>query len=298
MRFPSRSALLLAVCFGFGAEASAQYRYDTWTTDNGLPQNGVRQIAQTPDGYLWFTTFDGLVRFDGVRFTTFGTGNTRGIINNRFTGLYGDTDGTLYATTMEDGVLTVYRDGGFTSYTSQQVPGHYIQRIQPDAQGELLFQTEDEDRTSKSWFYLRNRAFVFSHKDAPPAVLTITAKSGSTWSITTTEAIERRGTETIVYKLDIGPITYNLNWFEDSAGHIWLGEYAVHRLGGGLVRRYGDGDGLVRSIHHSFWEDPDGSVWFASGGGSTEGVGLVRHQDGELQVAGPARHRSFQAVQR
>ena len=31
-------------------------------------------------------TFDGLVRFDGVRFTTFGTGNTKGIVNNRFTG--------------------------------------------------------------------------------------------------------------------------------------------------------------------------------------------------------------------
>ena len=40
--------------------------------DNGLPQNGVRQMTQTPDGYLWFTTFDGLVRFDGVRFTTKG----------------------------------------------------------------------------------------------------------------------------------------------------------------------------------------------------------------------------------
>ncbi|MDP2319167.1 MAG: two-component regulator propeller domain-containing protein [Acidobacteriota bacterium] len=120
----------------------------------------------------------------------------------------------------------------------------------------------------------------------PPAVLTISGKSGSTWRITTTEATERRGAETIVYKLDVGPINYNLNWFEDSTGHLWLGEYAVHRLGGGLVRRYGEADGLVRSIHHSFWEDPDGNVWFASGGGSTEGVGLVRHQDGQLQVFG------------
>jgi diguanylate cyclase (GGDEF)-like protein len=287
MRDPwPRLVLSLVLCLGVALEASAQYRFDTWTTDNGLPQNGVRQITQTPDGYLWFTTFDGLVRFDGIRFTTFGTGNTKGIINNRFTGLYGDKDGTLYATTMEDGVLTVYRDGVFTSYTSQQVPGHYIQRIQPDAKGELLFQTEDEDRLSKSWFYLRNGAFVFSHKDVRPPVLSITGKSGSMWSITTTEAIERRGGQTTVYKLDIGPITYNLNWFEDSTGHIWLGEYAVHRLGGGVVERYGEADGLARSIHHSFWEDPDGSVWFASGGGSTEGVGLVRYQDRKLQVYG------------
>ncbi len=139
MSSPRSFAVTLLICLITSVEASAQYRYDTWTTDNGLPQNGVRQIAQTPDGYLWFTTFDGLVRFDGVRFTTFGTGNTKGIINNRFTGLYGDKDGTLYATTMEDGVLTVYRDGVFTSYDSNQVPGHYIQRIEPDARGELRF---------------------------------------------------------------------------------------------------------------------------------------------------------------
>ena len=90
-----RSVLWLLV----GGSAHAQYRFDVWTTDNGLPQNGVRAIAQTPDGYLWFTTFDGLVRFDGVHFTTFSTGNTKGIINDRFSGLYGAKDGTLYATT-------------------------------------------------------------------------------------------------------------------------------------------------------------------------------------------------------
>ncbi len=51
--------------------AFAQYRFDHWTADNGLPQNSVRDIVQTRDGYLWLTTFDGLVRFDGVRFTVF-----------------------------------------------------------------------------------------------------------------------------------------------------------------------------------------------------------------------------------
>src|SRR6266550_612745 len=43
------------------APTAAQYRFDHWTADNGLPQNSVREILQTQDGYLWFTTFDGLV---------------------------------------------------------------------------------------------------------------------------------------------------------------------------------------------------------------------------------------------
>jgi len=38
-----------------------------WQTDNGLPQNWVSSIAQTPDGYLWIgTRYGGLARFDSV----------------------------------------------------------------------------------------------------------------------------------------------------------------------------------------------------------------------------------------
>lgn len=48
--------------------------YDVWTTANGLPQNTVTGLAQTPDGYLWLSTFDGLARFDGVRFNIFDRG--------------------------------------------------------------------------------------------------------------------------------------------------------------------------------------------------------------------------------
>jgi signal transduction histidine kinase/ligand-binding sensor domain-containing protein len=43
----------------------------TWTTDQGLPQNFVRAITQTSDGFLWIGTMNGLARFDGLRFRTF-----------------------------------------------------------------------------------------------------------------------------------------------------------------------------------------------------------------------------------
>jgi Two component regulator propeller len=61
----------------------AQNRIDTWTTDNGLPQNSVTGLTQTPDGYIWFTTNDGLVRFDGVRFKVFNKSSAPEITNNR-----------------------------------------------------------------------------------------------------------------------------------------------------------------------------------------------------------------------
>ena len=41
----------------------------SWQTDDGLPQNSVRSITSGRRGYIWFGTEEGLVRFDGARFS-------------------------------------------------------------------------------------------------------------------------------------------------------------------------------------------------------------------------------------
>ena len=99
--------------------APAEYHIDSWTTDNGLPQNVIRDVCQTPDGYLRLATMDGLVRFDGVHFAVFNRSNTPGILGNRFTSLYCGRDGEFWASTETSGV-TRYRHGSFTTYTIQQ----------------------------------------------------------------------------------------------------------------------------------------------------------------------------------
>ncbi|MCI0390273.1 MAG: hypothetical protein MOB07_16105 [Acidobacteria bacterium] len=128
---------LLAVCSP-GATALAQYRFDHWSADNGLPQNSVRDIVQTRDGYLWLTTFDGLVRFDGVRFTIFNKSNSPGIITNRFFYLYEDGQGDLWASTENSG-LTRLRHSRFITYTTEHgLPANFIYVPGDDGQGKLL----------------------------------------------------------------------------------------------------------------------------------------------------------------
>src|SRR5882724_6157139 len=46
--------------------------FRSWQREQGLPQNSVRALAQTSDGYLWIGSDDGITRFDGVRFVSFG----------------------------------------------------------------------------------------------------------------------------------------------------------------------------------------------------------------------------------
>src|SRR4051794_9923730 len=55
----------------------SQYLHASWKSDSGL--QSVRRLKQTPDGYLWLATRGGLVRFDGVRFSTYLAGSVQGL---------------------------------------------------------------------------------------------------------------------------------------------------------------------------------------------------------------------------
>jgi signal transduction histidine kinase/ligand-binding sensor domain-containing protein len=118
-RYLVRIFLLVAATIVSVHLAHGQYAYESWTTDQGLPQNSVNDIRQTRDGYIWLATFDGLVRFDGVRFTVFDKGNTPGITSNRFLRMFEDAQGDLWAGTEEGGVVR-YHQGRFSSYGKDQ----------------------------------------------------------------------------------------------------------------------------------------------------------------------------------
>ena len=107
----------------------AQSRFDSWTIDDGLPQNNINDIIQTSDGYLWFATFNGLVRYDGVRFKTFSSGNTEGIKSSRMMRLFEDLEGNLWIATENSGVIR-HKDGVFRTYTAQDgLPDNYVSQM-------------------------------------------------------------------------------------------------------------------------------------------------------------------------
>ena len=50
-----------------GATNSAWFAR-VWQSEEGLPENNVTGLTQTADGYLWISSHNGLVRFDGMQF--------------------------------------------------------------------------------------------------------------------------------------------------------------------------------------------------------------------------------------
>jgi ligand-binding sensor domain-containing protein len=82
----------------------------TWTTAQGLPQNFVTAITQTPDGFLWVGTNGGLARFDGIRFRTYVQDGPSGL-RHAISKLAVDDEGTLWIAGSAG--LFSYRDGRF-----------------------------------------------------------------------------------------------------------------------------------------------------------------------------------------
>ena len=88
---------------------------------NGLPNDSIRDIAQTADGYLWFATVDGLARFDGVDFTVFSESNTPLLKQSQIISLRAAPDGSLWIGTGSGGLLR-YRHGAFEKIEDPERP--------------------------------------------------------------------------------------------------------------------------------------------------------------------------------
>lgn len=105
-------ALLVLSTTGAGSAPadSGAYLMAAWETAEGLPENSVTAVAQTPDGHLWLGTFGGLARFDGTGFTVFTPDNTPALPSAGIVNLHADRRGRLWVSTYAG--LVVWEGGG------------------------------------------------------------------------------------------------------------------------------------------------------------------------------------------
>lgn len=73
------------------------YFQEHWTTRDGLPHNTINSIAQTPDGYIWLATWEGLVRFNGADFLTYDLYSDIGLRDGGIQNVRATGDGRLIA---------------------------------------------------------------------------------------------------------------------------------------------------------------------------------------------------------
>lgn len=112
-----RLLFLCLLCIIFYGEAYTQhFKYKHFDVDDGLPSSQVFCAFQDTDGYMWFTTDNGLSRFNGYKFENYSTKD--GITDNTI--LAGETtkNGSLLFFTLSSGFFW-YKQGKFQPIKSK-----------------------------------------------------------------------------------------------------------------------------------------------------------------------------------
>ena len=92
----------LAVLFcAAGVHGQSTLTVRSYTTDDGLSQRNITDMAQDDEGFLWFASFNGLDRFDGYTFENFKTypDDEVRISNHRFVSIDKSSRHRLWCTT-------------------------------------------------------------------------------------------------------------------------------------------------------------------------------------------------------
>jgi two-component system sensor histidine kinase/response regulator len=140
-------AVLIAIVI-LGVEVLGQQKdapwlaIDTWRQSQGLPQNSVKAILQTRDGYMWIGTKGGVARFDGVQFTVFDDRDSTQLRENEIWALEEGDDSSLWIGTFGGG-LSRLKHGKFTIYTMKDgLIGDTIADLCKDKEGAIWIATD------------------------------------------------------------------------------------------------------------------------------------------------------------
>lgn len=256
-----------AVDEGSASAFGDQWRVTQWKAEHGLPQNTVRSILQTSDGYLWLATRAGLARFDGLQFTPFNAANTPEMSNDNCVTLIEDSGGDLWVGT--EGGLLRRRNGRF-----EAVDLGVESRAQPIVRYLALGAGRGVWIAGVNGLYhLRDGKWErFSTEDGLLAnnIRAVFEDSGGcVWVGVETGAyagsLQRRRPGERRFEIAPGQAT-NLQsmvhcFLEDRPGSLWWGNNAgLHRLVDGVVRDYHMTDGLSGEVVRRLAKCVDGGV--------------------------------------
>ena len=237
-----------------------QYSRTVWTQERGLPQDTIRAITQTKDGYLWLGTDEGLARFDGYEFVVFNKTNGD-LPDNSITALAAANDGGLWIGTSNG--LTQYREGRFRTFTVKQgLPDAAITALLADREGALW--------VVAGIFLSRYQNGQFTNfkpgSDIPVSSVRAVCEDANhdLWVGGFSRVVRRTGGKFVtVMQAEILDGMVVLTMMADGGGNIWIGgnKGIIRRSANGEITKYGIRDGLPNPVVRALWADGDGNIW-------------------------------------
>ncbi|QTN32926.1 ATP-binding protein [Akkermansiaceae bacterium] len=266
-------ALLTITGLRAGGESSG-WLHRAWQTEDGLPDNSVNGIAQTPDGFLWVATNGGILRFDGNEFSPLPLRNIPNPSSSEVHAMFLDRAGQLWIG-MEKGSLIRIGKDSFHAFTQEEgLPNKAVTSMADDAEGSLwVAHTSGIFQVSSDQIKLFGEGNGIPHGSNPNLACDA---GGQVWFACGGKLgrLSDKGFELV---RDFGEASLRIAAARDQG--LWL-------AAGLELMRLDDGDKIrtVASLPKAtdvtvLFEDSDGATWIGS-----DGLGLFRFKDGLLEI--------------
>jgi ligand-binding sensor domain-containing protein/signal transduction histidine kinase len=284
-----------------------QYNCRTWNRRAGLPATSINAIAQTKDGYLWFGTSAGLLRFDGTEFKVLDLHSVAALRTSYVTSLASAGSGGLWVG-LEHSAFGFY-DGQTFSFRGSNVMALDVQSLLESRNGTLWLAAEQEaDRwnpTGGLETVLPSAAFTNTtanakcvYEDREGRVWIGTLNQGAFYwqdgKITQLPAPELKSTTVLCITEDLagqiwigtgnGLYCYDASLkrreipplpsavsalLVDRHGVLWIGTSwdGLARYENGKYDYFLKADGLDNDDVQALFEDSEGNLWIGTGGG-------------------------------
>jgi signal transduction histidine kinase/ligand-binding sensor domain-containing protein/AmiR/NasT family two-component response regulator len=248
------------------SKALHQYGRRHWDSEAGLPHDSVDAIAQTPEGYLWIGTREGLARFDGVQFTVFNRSNTEALKANSVLALCVSRDGSLWVGTDGSGLI-LWKDGRFTDY-GREIGFHSttVRALYEDREGTLWA------GTLEGLYRIRRGVSTHVASDTSRAIAMRAIHAdlnGEMWIGHTLGLSRFENGRLLDFGSRLGiPLKGVSAFAETPDGSFWFGATTgLHRLKEGKVSVLKVADGLSSDTVRALEVDNHGTLWIGTNGG-------------------------------
>lgn len=241
-----------------------QYNYEHWTSDDGLPDNAIIKVIQSIDGYIWFCSYGGVTRFNGVEFFTYSSYNTPEIVNNSFTNIYEDNEGVIWAATSGNGAIA-FKKGVVKAYTTEHgLPSNFVESFVQDMNGRFWVAT-----SSGLCYKIGDK---FTNKDLPERLIKQNIVDidcdlkNQLWIATQDNGlIQYKGDTLLSHTKNSGLLSNRINMVRHEEDKIYVGtREGLNVISQGEITSFTTGNGLVDNVVISSELSRNGSLWIGS----------------------------------
>ncbi|MCA0447786.1 MAG: response regulator [Bacteroidetes bacterium] len=257
----------------------SEFIIDIWKVDDGLPQNTIKKIIQTPDGYLWIATHEGLVRFNGIEFVTFDKKNQPLFKSSSINTLMVGSDTSLWVGSNGGGLYNLKNQLTTRFSTENGLPFDYVRTITEDNKKQIWVGTLGGGIgiLNQGSFKILNA----SNGLASDLVYSLSQDhSGLIWAGTAKGLSLIRDEKVIENPFlneTTGHFIYCILVRKDST--VWMGtDQGVLIVKNKKVEHIGKKEGLLNLAITDIYEDSHGTVWLSTSGG------LHRIANGKIDV--------------